>query len=77
MGSRRGGDESSRARLPGTAAVLGCELRGVRAPFIGSGGETPPELAGEDACGTRAKLGRTRRFETVSNRTGFPRFHPC
>ena len=28
-----------------------CEWQGVLAPAIGSGGETPPELAGEDACG--------------------------
>ena len=44
---------------PGTAAVLGCEWRGVRAPAIGPGGETPPELAGEDACGTEGRV-RTR-----------------
>ena len=34
------------------AGVPACELRGVRAPAVGTGGETPPELAGEDACGT-------------------------
>ena len=39
---------------PGTAAVPGCEWRGVRATVIGTGGETPPELAGEEACGTGA-----------------------
>ncbi len=36
-----------------TAAVLGCEWRGVRAPAHDSSGEAPPELAGGDACGTR------------------------
>ena len=36
----------------GTAGVLACEWRGVRAPAVGPGGETPPELAGGDACGT-------------------------
>ena len=42
---------------PGTAADFGCELRGVLAPAIGPGGETPPELAGEDARGTGAVRG--------------------
>ena len=46
------GGASGHCSQPGTAAVPGCELRGVRAPAIGPGGETPPELAGEDACGT-------------------------
>ena len=51
--------------LRGTAAVLGCELRGVLAPAIGTGGETPPELAGEDACGTGAVRGRAPRFSHI------------
>ena len=46
---------------PGTAAVLGCELGGLLAPAIGPGGETPPELAGEDACGTGAVPGCAQR----------------
>ena len=46
---------------PGTAAVLGCELRGVRAPAIGPGGETPPELASGDACGTGDSVRRRAR----------------
>ncbi len=47
----------------GTAGVPACEFggrlaprtgdRSVLAPGIGTGGETPPELAGGDACGTR------------------------
>ena len=47
------GGASGHCSQTGTAAVPGCELRGVRAPAIGPGGETPPELAGEDAWGTR------------------------
>ena len=46
---------------PGTAAVPGCELRGVLAPAIGPGGETPPELAGGDACGTGESVRRRAR----------------
>ena len=53
---------------PGTAAVPGCEWRGVRAPAIGSGGETPPELAGEDACDT----GGSGRMCPVPNSTVEP-----
>ena len=35
-----------------TAGVPPASSRGV-SPRVGTGGETPPELAGEDACDTR------------------------
>ena len=35
----------------GTAGVSPASSRGV-SPRVGTGGETPPELAGEDACAT-------------------------
>ncbi len=43
----------------GTAGVSPASSRGV-SPRVGMGGETPPELAGEDACGAPA-LGPSAR----------------
>ena len=40
------------ARCARVGSVTGCEWLGGGALGIDSGGETPPELAGEDACGT-------------------------
>ena len=48
-----------------SAAVLGCELVIARAPATGSRGETPPELTGEDACGTGGQCPETRRARRI------------
>ena len=61
-------DTSGHGSDPGIAGILGCEVRGVPTPAIGPGGETPPELAGEDACGTGAVRGRApRRLELAAS----------
>ncbi|GDY22745.1 hypothetical protein LBMAG56_40920 [Verrucomicrobiota bacterium] len=69
---------SSRSTLlrPGTGALrayrrrLACEWRGVLAPAIGPGGETPPELAGEDACGTEGVEARGIYAASACERPG-------
>ena len=51
---------------PRTAAVPGCEWRGVHAPASGPGGETPPELAAE----TAALLGQCACAPTGAGESG-------
>ena len=63
VGIRAGGQTRSSQSVPtppanvrlrkGTAGVSPAGSRGV-SPRVATGGETPPELAGEDACGTPA-----------------------
>ena len=65
-GQIRSASRASRA-APAYRRRLACEWRGVLAPAIGPGGETPPELAGEDACGT--KRGGARHLCRFSVRT--------
>ena len=74
---------AARRTALGTAGVPACELRGVRAPAGGTGGETPPELAGADACGTGSPRSadfqvcciagfQTRRRSAHPQRLGLP-----
>ena len=57
-----------RVPVPCTAAVPAASSPGV-SPGVPAGGETPPELAGEDACGTSA-------FRFVRDDPPYT-FHPC